>query len=104
MNFNAFKQAIDRNFAEMQKGELFTVAVDRDELWQVYLASLPEGSDPIYKTNSQHNCNCCKSYIRDVGHVVSIVNGQLHSIWDVLQFNEPEYEIVAQWSWSAVRC
>jgi len=27
MNFNAFKQAIDRNFAEMQKGELFTVAV-----------------------------------------------------------------------------
>lgn len=96
MNFNHFKQAIDRNFAEMQKGELFTVEMDRNELWQIYLASFPEGSDPVYKTNTQHNCNCCKQYIRDVGHVVSIVNGQLRSIWDVNLNNEPEYEAVAK--------
>lgn len=96
MNFNHFKQAVDRNFADMQKGELYTVEMDRDELWNIYLSSFPEGSDPIYKTNTQHNCNCCKNYIRDVGHVVSIVNGQLRSIWDVNLNNEPEYEAVAK--------
>ena len=96
MNFNHFKQAVDRNFADMQKGELYTVEMDRDELWNIYLSSFPEGSDPIYKTNTQHNCNCCKNYIRDVGHVVSIVNGRLRSIWDVQLNNEPEYDAVAK--------
>ena len=34
--------------------------VSKDALWDTYLASFPEGSNPVYKTRTEHDCQCCK--------------------------------------------
>lgn len=95
MDFKNFKQAVAKRFAVMSKGQLYRVNATKDELWSTYLASFPEGSNPIYKERTEHDCNCCKSFIANLGNVVSISNNKIISIWDIAIPNEPEYQTVA---------
>ena len=83
MHFTEFKTAVQRQFNEMKKGDVFRVLLDKDELWRIYLSSFPEGTNPIFRERTEHDCQCCKSFIRAVGNMVSIKNGELVSIWDV---------------------
>lgn len=83
MEFITFKQAVAAQFKHMSGGALFTTMVDKDDVWNMYLSSFPEGTNPIYRERTEHDCSCCKQFIRDVGNVVAIVNGKLVSIWDV---------------------
>ena len=71
-NFMKFKEAIQRNFEEMSKDatHLFEVDLDKDELWNTYLASFPEGSNPIYRKRTWHDCGCCRQFINNIGAVV----------------------------------
>jgi hypothetical protein len=95
MIFSNFSQAVAKQAARMQKHAMFYSSVDKQALWELYLSSFPEGSDPIYKVNTEHNCNCCKGFIRAVGSAVAIIDGKVESLWDVKIPNEPEYQIVA---------
>lgn len=99
MNFEVFKIAVQKQFAAMQlmkTGIFVTRKDDRNELVDVYLNAFPEGSNPIHRERTEHDCNCCKQFIRTMGNVVSIgADGKLVSIWDVTLKNEPEYQIVA---------
>ena len=96
MNFNKFKTAVAARFASMSKHGLFRVDVTRDELWDTYLKSFPAGTNPMYRERTEHDCNCCKQFIRTVGNVVSIENGRLVSIWDIdIGGAEPAYQAVA---------
>lgn len=88
-----FNKALNDQFKRMSGSELFEVDVDKNELWDVYLSSFPEGTNPIYKERTEHDCNCCKQFVRDVGGVVAIVNNQLVSLWDVTVDNF--YQVVA---------
>lgn len=83
MTFKAFAKAIVKQIDLMTSGQLFETAVPGDELWALYLSSFPEGSNPIYKERTEHDCNCCKNFIRDVGRMISIRNGEAMSVWDV---------------------
>lgn len=94
MNFITFKQAIAKQFDMMAKHDLFTTKVEKDNLWATYLASFPEGSNPIYKNRTEHDCTCCKQFIRDVGNVVAIIDGKLVSIWDIA-LDDMNYQAVA---------
>ena len=94
MEFSVFKRAVAAQFAQMSKGDLFRTKVTKDQLWETYLKSFPEGSNPIYKERTEHDCNCCKQFIRAVGDVVAIVDGKLVSIWDVQIPTEPSYQVV----------
>ncbi|WJJ58385.1 hypothetical protein NDO71_orf019 [Klebsiella phage vB_KpnM_NDO71] len=79
-----FVKALKAQFAVMQAlGALYTVDVPKDELYDLYLDSFPEGTNLMYKERREYDCNCCKSYIRTLGRVVAIHNGKLVSIWDV---------------------
>lgn len=49
----------------------------------MYLASFPPGTNPIYKTNTEHDCTCCKNWIRNLGNVVAIVDGRMETMWDI---------------------
>lgn len=91
--FSDFKLAVERKFEEMQKQEMFRVKVDKDQLWDRYLSSFPEGTNPIFRERTEHDCQCCKSFIRAVGDVVVIKDGNLDSLWD-LEVPEP-YKTVA---------
>lgn len=81
-NFVVFKHAVAKQFAEMQKYNLYRVAVTGDALWDTYLNSFPEGTNNIYRERREHDCSCCKQFIRAVGNVVAIKDGHVISIWD----------------------
>jgi hypothetical protein len=93
-NFKAFKNVVVAQFAVMQKHQLYRVNVNKDELWEKYLASFPEGTNEIYRERREHDCSCCKSFVRNVGDVVVIMNGKVVSLWDVT-VGEPPYQKVA---------
>lgn len=61
-----------------------------DALYAVYLNAFPEGTNPTYKARTEHDCSCCKSFIRHVGHVVGILaNGERMTIWDEAAVSAP---------------
>lgn len=81
--FQKLKTAVARQFAAMSSHELFEVDIDKDLLWATYLGSFPEGSNPIYRKNTWHDCSCCRSFIRQVGGLVAIIDNKMVSVWDV---------------------
>jgi hypothetical protein len=79
--FKLFSQAVAANFARMSAGELFTV--DTLDIYGSYLAAFPEGSNPIFRERTEHDCNCCKQFIRTLGRVVTInADGTRSTVWD----------------------
>jgi len=80
--FNELNKSLIKNFNKLQNGNLYQVEVDRDKIFQIYL----DGFDDEYR--QEHNCNCCKSFLRQYGGIVSIVNNQVVSIWDNLDVPE----------------
>lgn len=91
MNFNIVKIAVARQFEHMQKFPLFRVELDKDKLWHTYLNSFPIGTNPILKIRTEHDCSCCKQFVRAIGDVVAIIDDQIVSIWDVIA---PAYQPV----------
>ena len=94
MDFKKFKEAVAKQFEKMSQHDLFTTKVTKDELWTTYLSSFLEGSNPIYRERTVHDCNCCKQFIRNAGSIVTLIDGKLVSIWDI-QIDEPHYQAVA---------
>ncbi len=106
MDFKVFKVAVARQFAHMSQYPLFRTAapvhdtpegadVTRKGMWELYLRSFPEGTNPIYKARTEHDCTCCRQFIRTVGNVVAIIDGKLVSIWDA-PISDPGYAAVAR--------
>lgn len=83
--FSQFASSVQKKFSEMQKtGNLMVVDIPTDDLWSHYLASFPEGTNPVYKERAEYDCNCCRNFIKNIGRVVSIDDkGIVTSIWDV---------------------
>jgi hypothetical protein len=85
-DFIAFRNAVNAQLQQMTKhyGQLYRVDVTKDEIWDCYLASFPAGTNPVYKERTEHDCNCCKQFIRDIGRVVAIdENFKTVSVWDI---------------------
>ena len=93
MDFMKFKHAVAAQFERIQQGQLYRKSISGDELWATYLGSFPEGTNPIYRERTEHDCSCCKQFIRTVGNVVGIIDGSIVSIWDVVL--DDEYQVVA---------
>ena len=83
--FHTLKVAVEKQFAAMVEvnNRLFITDVDIDTLWNQYLDSFPEGTNPIYKERREYDCQCCKSFMKRLGNVVSLKDGVMTSIWDV---------------------
>lgn len=58
-SFQPLALAVNKRFNALSQHELFVAGADTDELWATYIASFPEGSNPIFKTNTEHECTCC---------------------------------------------
>ena len=81
--FHIFAKAVRKRFDDLSQDRLFVVDSDRDAIWQAYLDAFPAGSNPIFRERTEHDCSCCRHFIRDIGNVVAIQNGELASIWDL---------------------
>lgn len=77
--FSKIKQQVKQRFDEMCQNQthLYTVEPDRDKIWELYLEGF---TDDI---RQEHNCNCCKSFLRQYGGIVTIEDNKLCSIWDI---------------------
>jgi hypothetical protein len=84
MKFKQFKEVFLEHVETMLKDQqvLFTVDVDKDKLWELYLDSFPPGTNEIYKEKREFDCSCCRHFVKEFGNVVTIHNNQLMSIWD----------------------
>lgn len=93
MNFSPFKQAIQKRFKTMSEGgPLFQALVDKDQFWELYLSSFPEGTNPVFRERTEHDCSCCRSFVKHAGTMVQIVDGEIRSMWDL---DAGEYQDVA---------
>lgn len=104
MNFLTFKDALHKQFQMMQQHQLYVVtppAVNgvqpsaKETLYTTYQGAFPAGSNEVFRQRPRHDCQCCKSFIRTVGNVVAIIDGQLVTIWDVQIPGDPVYQQVA---------
>ena len=93
--FLKFKEALQDHFNEMQKDvtHLFEVNVDKDELWNIYLDSFPAGTNNIFRERREHDCSCCRQFIKNIGAAVIIKDNQVHTIWE-LELNDSTYQPV----------
>jgi hypothetical protein len=110
VSFNVIKRAVAKQFEKMSKHGLYRVdlsgasseallmahatggagglssdqrrAATGDLLWSAYLAAFPAGTNPIYKERADHDCSCCKHFIKTMGAVVAIVDGYVVSLWN----------------------
>uniref|UniRef100_A0AB74UNL2 Uncharacterized protein n=1 Tax=Caulobacter phage BL57 TaxID=3348355 RepID=A0AB74UNL2_9VIRU len=105
MDFHFFKTAVAKQWAAMTKDDapLFRVEVDKDLLWSTYLGAFPAGTNPIFRERSEHDCACCRNFVRNAGDAVAVVNGQIVTIWDCKVEGEPAYQQVADTLASLVR-
>ena len=96
MDFTIFSKAVKKQIDSMIELDkvILQAEVSKDVLWDTYLSSFPEGSNPIYLTNTEHDCNCCKSFIRQMGGMIVFNKDKLQTIWDII-VPEPAYQVVA---------
>ena len=84
MNFKNLKIRLAENFkSALESRNLFEVDIDKDALWNLYLDSFPEGTNPMYRKRREYDCSCCRHFIKEIGGTVYIDgNLNLHSIFE----------------------
>jgi hypothetical protein len=95
-DFKKFKNAVEQQFQRMSVlGRLFRVKASKDEMWNLYLSSFPEGTNKLYRTRREYDCSCCRHFIHTMGNVVGVgEDNALISIWDIT-CDDPTYQTVA---------
>jgi len=83
-NFSLFAKTVAESFQELVKSpNVFVVSFGEDRLYPEYLAAFPDGTNPIFKTRAEHDCGCCRHFIRRAGGVVTVDEaGGLRTVWD----------------------
>ena len=84
MNFVEMRDRLIEHFEQMTKDKdhLFSVLVDKDEMWNTYLSSFPKRANPIFRERTEHDCSCCRGFIKNIGNVVALKDGKIETIWD----------------------
>lgn len=96
MSFVKFRDKLIDHFFEITSDAkcLFMVNLDKDELWETYLDSFPKGTNEIFRERREHDCSCCRHFIKAIGNVVVIKNQEVHTIWE-FNTESPTYQPVA---------
>lgn len=84
MEFKRFRdRLIDNLNTELRDVDtLYVTGTEKDVLWNTYLENFPEGTNPIFRERTEHDCSCCRHFVKSFGNVVYIKDGEVKSIWD----------------------
>jgi len=95
MEFKEFKGLLQENFKNMSSdaSHLFEVDLDKDEFWNLYLDSFPKGTNEIFRERRDHDCSCCRHFIKNIGNAVVIKDNKIKTIWD-FETNDTTYQPV----------
>lgn len=93
-DFRQFSAPVAERFKEMSKRELYVTSA-QDNVFGTYLAAFPEGTNPLHKERTQHDCRTCYQFIRRLGSLVNIVDGRIVTLWEGLELPYP-YSAVAE--------
>ena len=91
MTFVEMRNRMLEHFKEMREGELFEVQFDKDKLWELYLESFPSNKNKIFREKREHDCSCCRHFVKQLGGVVTIRDNKIVSIWDFDAFDDDTY-------------
>ncbi len=93
MEFKQFKKIQQDHFQSITQDAdcLLEVAVDKDEIWNLYLDSFDKKYNKVFRERPEKECNCCRQFIRAIANVVVIKDNQVHTIWD-FQTDSEEYQ------------
>lgn len=94
-DFRSLSQLVHKQFNDLAKNHNELFVVELPDIFDIYINSFPEGTNPIFRERTEHDCNCCKHFIRNIGKVVAIKNGTVSTIWDVEGLEHP-YDVVAK--------
>lgn len=73
--FKTIQTKVSSQFDMMAKSDLFYVNMEKDELFNAYIQSLPEDE------RASHMCNCCRQFLNNYANIVTIKNGVLTTLW-----------------------
>ena len=85
MNFNDAKKVIEPHVMDMfnNNSQLYIAQCDGDDLYNLYLDSIPPQHNKIYRQRREYDCYACKHFIKRAGVILAIHEGKLESVWDV---------------------
>ena len=93
-NFKQFVDQIHARYAALQQDATEFFVADVPDLYATYLAAFPKGTNNLLRERTEHDCNTCKHFIRNLGKVLTIKDGKVSTIWDVEGLEYP-YSTVA---------
>ena len=94
MNFRNFREQVEKNLKQILKNPW--VAQDENfpqKLWETYLFAFRKEDNPIFITRTEHDCSCCRHFIKTMGTVFSFKNGKVITAFDGI---EGDYDYVAK--------
>lgn len=90
-----FAHNVSEKFKNLQ-GELYVVDVSKDELYQFYLDSFPQGTNEIFRERRAYECSACGNFIKNLGNVIALDNdGNYITVWDIPEVDTDYHNIVA---------
>lgn len=94
-NFGIFVSRMQKHFEDEMKGcaRLYTVNVDKDEMWNLYLNSFLPGTNVLFRKRREYDCSCCRHFLKSIGAAVAIKDGTVHTIWE-FEAGSPEFQKV----------
>lgn len=98
MEFKRFKELMQLQISVLLANHetLFETDVSKDELWETYLESFPPGSNEIFRSRREHDCSCCRNFIKSFGNVVALgESNEILSIWDFIP-GDKVYSVVTK--------
>lgn len=83
-NFKEFRTLLQKHFDEMVKdgAPLFITNADEDKLYNLYLDSFLAGTNPTFRKRREYDCSCCRRFVKNIGKLVSFMDGQMVTVWD----------------------